>query len=85
MISKLAKSIAHFFVVQNITEESKEVIYAGCANQWKQALGTDVVATTSARAASAVEAFFAMLISFFITNPSFQTVQISQALSVDKT
>lgn len=28
MISKLAKSIAHFFVVQNITEESKEVIYA---------------------------------------------------------
>lgn len=44
-----------------------------------------VVATTSARAASAVEAFFAMLISFFITNPSFQTVQISQALSVDKT
>jgi accessory gene regulator B len=28
MISKLAKSIAHFFVVQNISEESKEVIYA---------------------------------------------------------
>lgn len=28
MISKLAKNIAHFFVVQNITEESKEVIYA---------------------------------------------------------
>lgn len=28
MISKLAKGIAHFFVVQNITEESKEVIYA---------------------------------------------------------
>lgn len=28
MISKLAKSIAHFFVVQNITEDSKEVIYA---------------------------------------------------------
>ncbi len=28
MISKLAKSAAHFFVVQNITEESKEVIYA---------------------------------------------------------
>ena len=28
MISKLAKNVAHFFVVQNITEESKEVIYA---------------------------------------------------------
>ena len=28
MISKLAKNIAHFFVVKNITEESKEVIYA---------------------------------------------------------
>ena len=28
MIQKLAKNIAHFFVVQNITEESKEVIYA---------------------------------------------------------
>ena len=28
MISKLAKNIARFFVVQNITEESKEVIYA---------------------------------------------------------
>lgn len=28
MISKLAKSIAHFFVIQNITDESKEVIYA---------------------------------------------------------
>ena len=28
MISKLAKNIAHFFVVQNITQESKEVIYA---------------------------------------------------------
>ena len=28
MISKLAKNIAHFFVVQNITEESKELIYA---------------------------------------------------------
>lgn len=28
MISKLAKGIAHFFVVQNITEKSKEVIYA---------------------------------------------------------
>lgn len=28
MISKLAKDIAHFFVVQNITEKSKEVIYA---------------------------------------------------------
>ena len=28
MISKLAKNIAHFFVIQNITEESKEVIYA---------------------------------------------------------
>ena len=28
MISKLAKGIAHFFVVQNITEESKEIIYA---------------------------------------------------------
>lgn len=27
MISKLAKGIAHFFVVQNITEESKEIIY----------------------------------------------------------
>ena len=28
MISKLAKNIAHFFVIQNITEESKEAIYA---------------------------------------------------------
>lgn len=28
MISKLAKNIAHFFVIQNITDESKEVIYA---------------------------------------------------------
>lgn len=28
MISKLAKNIAHFFVLHNITEESKEVIYA---------------------------------------------------------
>ena len=28
MISKLAKNIAHFFVLQNITEESKEAIYA---------------------------------------------------------
>lgn len=28
MISKRANSIAHFFVVQSITEESKEVIYA---------------------------------------------------------
>ena len=28
MISKLAKSIAHFFVVQNITGEAEEVIYA---------------------------------------------------------
>lgn len=28
MITKLANSIAHFFVVQNITDESKEVIYA---------------------------------------------------------
>ena len=28
MISKLAKNIARFFVVKNITEESKEVIYA---------------------------------------------------------
>lgn len=28
MISKLAKNIAHFFVVQNKTEGSKEVIYA---------------------------------------------------------
>ena len=28
MISKLAKNVAHFFVVQNITEESKEVVYA---------------------------------------------------------
>ncbi len=28
MISKLAKNIAHFFVIQNITEESKEIIYA---------------------------------------------------------
>lgn len=28
MISKLAKSVAHFFVTQNITNESKEVIYA---------------------------------------------------------
>ena len=28
VISKLAKNIAHFFVVKNITEESKEVIYA---------------------------------------------------------
>ena len=28
MISKLAKNIAHFFVVQDIAEESKEIIYA---------------------------------------------------------
>ncbi len=28
MISKLAKDIAHFFVTQKITEESKEMIYA---------------------------------------------------------
>lgn len=28
MISKLAKNIAHFFVVQKIVEESREVIYA---------------------------------------------------------
>ena len=28
MISKLAKNIAHFFVLQNIVEESREVIYA---------------------------------------------------------
>ena len=28
MVSKLAKNIAHFFVLQNITEESKEEIYA---------------------------------------------------------
>lgn len=28
MISKLAKNMAHFFVLQNITEESKEAIYA---------------------------------------------------------
>lgn len=28
MISKLAKNIAHFFVIQKITEESKEIIYA---------------------------------------------------------
>ena len=28
MVSKLAKNIAHFFVLQNITEESKEAIYA---------------------------------------------------------
>ncbi len=28
MISKLAKNIAHFFVIQNITDGSKEVIYA---------------------------------------------------------
>lgn len=28
MISKLAKSIAHFFVINNIAEKSKEVIYA---------------------------------------------------------
>lgn len=28
MISKLAKSIAHFFVTQKIVEEPKEVIYA---------------------------------------------------------
>ncbi|MDE6834643.1 MAG: accessory gene regulator B family protein [Ruminococcus sp.] len=27
MISKLAKNIAHFFVIQKITEESKEIIY----------------------------------------------------------
>jgi len=57
----------------------------GCANQWKQALGTDEVATTSARAASAVEAFFAILISFFITNPPFSKYSDHQVLSVDKT
>lgn len=28
MISKLAKNIAHFFVVQKIVEESREAIYA---------------------------------------------------------
>ena len=28
MVSKLARNIAHFFVVQNITEKSKEAIYA---------------------------------------------------------
>lgn len=28
MITKLANSIAHFFVVQNITDESREMIYA---------------------------------------------------------
>ncbi len=28
MISKLAKNIAHFFVIQKIIEESKEIIYA---------------------------------------------------------
>ena len=28
MISKLAKGIAHFFVINNIAEKSKEVIYA---------------------------------------------------------
>lgn len=28
MISKLAKNIAHFFVVQKIVEEPKEAIYA---------------------------------------------------------
>lgn len=28
MISKLAKNIAHFFVIHKITEESKEIIYA---------------------------------------------------------
>lgn len=28
MITKLAKGIAHFFVVQNITDETREVIYA---------------------------------------------------------
>lgn len=28
MISRLAKNIAHFFTLHNITEESKEVIYA---------------------------------------------------------
>ena len=56
----------------------------GCANQWKQVLGTDVVATTRARAANAVEAFLAKSISFFIKNPPFQTVHVDQALSVGK-
>ena len=108
MISKLAKSIAHFFVVQNITEESKEVIYAyGMELLISDVLNTIIVLLIAlfSHTLPAVVVFIAvfmglrqfvggfhanshlscMLISFFITNPSFQTVQISQALSVDKT